>query len=911
MRKKDGKIIQVLKKTGKNLDSLSINDCDAWKHSYGVLNRLIKDIPKKKMSELNKLLCLCMEGVQAISEKTAPNPLSLVDAIFEGLSASQEYLLENSDRESLVRKAGKELAEALNQDSSDWDPPIEHMDDSKAEQPGHLTLDDAAALLIQIEPDDIPGLASLHEALETIAADASYPAASRDEIGKALDLVEEIIKRNVPDPNSTMYEVGNMIEKAMSMIDGTEIIRGEKEVESHDKESGKGAPEEEEEGRISKGPAKNTACESSVKDSREDFMPKDPDFDLIGEFITEGLDLITDAEDALLSLENDPDDKEAVGTVFRAFHTIKGTSAFMELSIISEMAHHAETLLSRVRDDEIRYSGGYADLTLRALDMLKELIESVEPALQGEPLYKPAGYDGLLRLLENPEKAGISEESEGADIPRIGDILVAQGKIARDDLEEAIKSPRLGDIMVAQGKVEKVVVEEATNTHPDEKIGKAIVESKAVSVTEVGRSLRTQRQIREGKKSVEATIRVSTERLDRLIDMVGELVISHSMVAQDDAVINNGNHKLLKKVAHTSKIVRELQDISMSMRMVPLKATFQKMTRLVRDLARNTGKKVHFITEGEDTEIDRNMADAIKDPLVHIIRNAVDHGIEEPKVREKTKKPKSGLIHLSAYHSAGSVVVEIKDDGRGIDRDIILSKALEKGLVSDGKALSDQEVLNLIFEPGFSTAEKVTDVSGRGVGMDVVKRNIESLRGQSEIHSELGEGSVFQMRLPLTLAIIDGMVARAGQETYVIPMLSIVTSIKPDSKDFSTVLNRGEILSLQGKLIPLFRLADLFQIEGAEKNQDEQLVVVIEDDKSQAGLIIDELIGRQQVVIKSLGETMHDIPGISGSAIMPNGRVGLILDAGGIMKFATSMNGKGMGLSHEFNGNRAEQEAVQ
>jgi two-component system chemotaxis sensor kinase CheA len=915
MRKIDEKIVNTLKKTGKNLDSLSLSDCDAWKNIRVVLKKVIKDVPKKKMSGLNRLLCLCTEGVQAISEKSATSPLSLVDAIFEGFTASQEYLLGNPDREIIISKAGKKLAKALNQDPGDWIPPAELLDDSTTEQTSHLTLDDTAALLIQIEPDDIPGLASLHEALETIAADESYHAASREEIGKALNIVEEIIKRNVHDPDFAITEVGNLIERAMNAMEGTgrkkRKTNFERGVVTQDKEAAKSISGEHEEDQPSMGSAQKPEYELTVNDSRTNYMPEDPDFDLIGEFITEGLDLITGAEEALLSLENDPDDKESVATVFRAFHTIKGTSAFMELSIISEMAHHAETLLSRVRDGEIRYSGGYADLTLRALDMLKELIESVEPALGGEPLYKPAGYDELLRLLENPEKAGISEESAGVDIPRIGDILVAQGKIERDELEEAVKSPRLGDIMVAQGKVDRTVVEEATNAHPDKKIGKAIVESKAASVMEVGQALRTQRQIKDGKKSVEATIRVGTDRLDRLIDMVGELVISHSMVAQDEAVANNGNHELLKKVAHTSKIVRELQDTSMSMRMVPLKATFQKMTRLVRDLARNTGKNVNFVTEGEDTEIDRNMADAIKDPLVHIIRNAVDHGIEVPEVREKTKKSKFGLIHLSAYHSAGSVVVEIKDDGKGIDRDVILNKALEKGLIGDGKALSDREVLNLIFEPGFSTAEKVTDVSGRGVGMDVVRKNIEALRGQSEIQSELGKGSVFQMRLPLTLAIIDGMVARVGKETYVIPMLSIVTSIKPDQKDFSTVLNTGEMLSLQGKLIPLFRLADLFQIEGAEKSQDEQLVVVIEDDKSQAGLIIDELIGRQQVVIKSLGETMHDIPGISGSAIMPNGRVGLILDAGGIMKFATSGNGEGMKTSHEFNGSRVGREAIQ
>jgi len=709
-------------------------------------------------------------------------------------------------------------------------------------------------------------------------------------------VVEEIIRRIVPDPDLAINEVGKLIEKAMNAVEenGTKKTERHSEtgVEAQDEELAT-ATSGEQEDQPSVDSAPEQKDEPSVSDSRTNYMPEDPDFELIGEFITEGIDLITDAEEALLSLENDPDDKEAVGTVFRAFHTIKGTSAFMELSIISEMGHHAETLLSRVRDGEIHYTGGYADLALRSLDMLKELIESVEPALSGEPLYKPESYDELMRLLENPEKAGISEESGEADMPRIGDILVAQGKVDRESVEEAIDSPRLGDILVAEGKVDRDEVEEAAAAHPDMPIGKAIVESKAASVKDVGQALRTQRQMKEGKKAVEASIRVGIERLDRLVDMVGELVIGHSMVAQDE-IVNNGNHELLKKVSHTSKIVREIQDMSMSIRMVPLKATFQKMTRLVRDLARNIGKNVNFVIEGEDTEIDRNMADAIKDPLVHMVRNAVDHGIELPEIREKTGKPRDGMIQLSAYHSAGSVVVEIEDDGKGIDREVIINKALEKGLISDGNTLSDREVFNLLFEPGFSTAKTVTDVSGRGVGMDVVKKNIEALRGQTEIQSVPGKGSVFRMKLPLTLAIIDGMVARVGSETYVIPMLSIVTSIKPDPKDLSTVLNRGEMLSLQAKLIPLFRLADLYQIEGAERNPDEMLVVVIEDNGNQAGLIIDELIGRQQVVIKTLGETMQNIDGVSGSAIMPNGRVGLILDVGGVVKFATAGNGKGI-----------------
>ena len=798
---------------------------------------MIQDISREN-TELFNILSLCLEGVRAISEKSITHSLSLVDAISGVLTASEQYLSGNPDSKLLISKAGHRLGTILNKDTA------------QCNRPDYLTLNDAAALLIQLEPDDIKGLTGLQQLLNTIGADGSYPESLRENIAQAAQKIEEIIKASVSDPDLSMAELGNLIEEAMDKIEenSRDGIAGSVEERAMDDQT------DVAEGNGNKGGAIS------------DYMPEDADPEVIGEFITEGIDLITNAEEALLTLENDPDDMDAVGTVFRAFHTIKGTAAFMELAIISEMAHHAESLLSRVRDREIRYAGGYADLALRSLDMLKELIHSVEQALGGEPLVCPESYDDLMYLLENPEQAGISEDFDETTTPRVGDILVAQGDAEREK------------------------VEGAAALYPDKPIGAAIVKSRAASIEDVGQAIRTQKRIHGAEQVMQSSVRVNTERLDRLIDMVGELVIAHSMVAQDKIVVNDEHHELLKKVVHTNKIVRELQNMSMSMRMVPLKATFQKMARLVRDLARNVGKNINFVTEGEETEIDRNMVDVVKDPLVHMVRNAVDHGIEPPDVRKKTGKPEYGTVYLSAYHSAGSVVVEIKDDGNGLDRGKLIAKALEKGIISDGNSLGDREVFNLIFEPGFSTAEVVSDVSGRGVGMDVVKKNIEALRGHVEIQSDPGKGSIFKMRLPLTLAIIDGMVIRVSCETYVVPTSSIVRSLRPAPGDISTVLNHGEMLSLQGKLIPLFRLDSLFDIRGAEQDPARALVMVIEDNGSQACLLIDELIGRQQVVIKSLGETMRDIPGISGGAIMTNGRVGLILDVGSLEKFANTRN---------------------
>ncbi|OQX27945.1 MAG: hypothetical protein BWK80_02795 [Desulfobacteraceae bacterium IS3] len=613
--------------------------------------------------------------------------------------------------------------------------------------------------------------------------------------------------------------------------------------------------------------------ESPLSGTEAVFLPGDADPELVIAFITESMDLIVNAEEALLSLERNPENTDAVNTVFRAFHTVKGTAAFLELTLISEMAHHAESFLSRIRNREIRYAGGYTDLALRSVDMLKELVQTTQLLAEGKPFVKPQGYDELMVFLTDPEKAGISDEDSeepAAVIPRIGDILVAADKAERKDVEAVAGADRKDETP----------------------IGLKMVRAKTASLLDVAKGLRTQQQMEGARHLTESSVRVPVERLDRFIDMVGELVVAHSMVAQDEIVGAGGHHELSKKVALTAKIVRELQNMSMSMRMVPLKPTFQKMARLVRDLARKAGKEVVFAAQGEDTEIDRNMVDIIADPLVHMVRNAVDHGIEAPEVREKHGKPRQGTIILSARHSAGNVVVEIKDDGKGLDRNAIIAKAVKTGLVPENtrpETLTEHAVFSLIFEPGFSTAEVVSEVSGRGVGMNVVKTNIEILRGQIEIQSEFRIGSTFRISLPLTLAIIDGMVVRVGPEKYVMPTISIVRSVRPDIKAISRVHNRGQILQLQGKLIPLFRLADLFGIEGTtDHDPAHSIVVVVEDGGKQAGIVVDELIGSQQIVIKTLGEIMRNIPGISGSAIMPDGKVGLILDVGGLVKLANS-----------------------
>jgi len=760
------------------------------------------------------------------------------------------------------------------------------------------SLNDAATLLMQLESTDFSDLTRLQEMLDTIAADESCTASSREKIIRAVQKIGDIVDTGASDPEKSediLYEIGHLIEDAMNAMEED----GEKKTISS----------------TDAGSNRKPASEEGIPDdpssmSEAGFMPSDADPDLVAAFITESSDLISTAEDALLSLEMDPDDIDSIGTVFRAFHTIKGTSAFLELSLISELAHRSETFLSRIRDREIRYTGGYTDMALRAVDMLKELIHSIQNLSEGELFFKPHDYDDLMNVLDNPEKAGISEESPVT--PQFDDIPAhpeeeteteaeAEERWTEEEEDRGTEEEERGtekeerwtekEDRGTEDRVENVSDPSDGEDEPPI-VEEKLVKPKTVPLTSAARGL-PPKQTESSKNLVESSVRVPIERLDRFIDMVGELVVAHSMVVQDEIVAGGRHHELLKKVTLTSKIVRELQNMSMSMRMIPLKATFRKMARLVRDLARKAGKNVTFVTEGEDTEIDRNMVDIINDPLVHMVRNAVDHGIEVPEIREKSGKSRLGTIKLSARHSAGNVVVEIKDDGKGLSRKAIFEKAVESGIITEDSEiresmLSDQELFDLIFEPGFSTAKIISDISGRGVGMNVVKTNIEALRGQIEIQSSPGKGSVFKMSLPLTLAIIDGMVVRVGSEKYVMPTISIVRSVQPDPDELSTVLNRGETLMLQGKLIPLFRLAELFQIENAETDPAKAIIMVVEDDGRQAGILIDELIGSQQIVIKTLGEAMRNIPGISGSAIMPNGRVGLILDVGGLVRLANA-----------------------
>ncbi|EKD69754.1 MAG: hypothetical protein ACD_47C00006G0001, partial [uncultured bacterium] len=387
-------------------------------------------------------------------------------------------------------------------------------------------------------------------------------------------------------------------------------------------------------------------------------------------------------------------------------------------------------------------------------------------------------------------------------------------------------------------------------------------------------------------QEADSTIRVKTDKVDRLIDTVGELVILNSMIFQDPVLKTSKNYELYKKITQAVKMVRELQDISMSMRMIQFKGTFQKMTRLVRDTAKRSGKNIEFITSGSETEVDRNLVDMIDGALIHLLRNAVDHGIESAEEREKSGKPARGTVKLSAYHEGGNVLIEVSDDGAGLNAEKIIAKALSKGIIKTPGGLSEHDIHNLIFLPGFSTADSVTDISGRGVGMDVVKTSIEKLKGRIEIVSGHGRGSKFILRMPLTLALTDGMLVRVGGHKFIIPVLNIQLTFQADPSKITSFEAKQEMVNHRGKTLPIFKLGDIFNIEDAVSDISKGMVIVVNDGKSHSGFLVDEIIGQQQIVAKSLEGEIKNVTGISGGTILSNGRVGLIIDVMEALKLA-------------------------
>lgn len=727
-----------------------------------------------------------------------------------------------------------------------------------------------AAAVVAADPDDLQALAMMHSQFQEIAqaisdmdTEQQFALSSiKDAAGAAEQVVEQIILResdNAMDElkkvEATIAEIQRAVEAALNGSPATVAMPSApapaeptiEELAAADLEAP--APVESEPSAspaaaATPAPAAPAAAAAADEDdhpleiTQETVLGPD-DVPLAQEFVNEAQGHLESAEAGILKLEEDPGDRETIAAIFRAFHTIKGVAGFLNLKQIGALAHAGENLLDLARQGQMNLTGPKVDLILEALDLTKVLVSEIERATKsGTPIPLEPRLPALLKKLHD----------------------CAAGKDFGGEPEPAAGA---GDSAAAG------------ESHPDSPAATPAAEhapeaKSASASSQHGHS--------------EQTVKVATDRLDALINMVGELVIAQAMVSQDTAQFIEENQKLGRNMAHLSKITRELQDLSMSMRMVPIQGVFQKMARLVRDTARKIGKEIDFVMAGGETELDRNVVEAIADPLVHMVRNSVDHGVESPEERIKAGKPRAGRVELKAYHQAGNIVIEITDDGRGLNKQKILDKAIRVGLVKEGQQMEDAEIFRLIFASGLSTAEKVTDISGRGVGMDVVRKNVEALRGRIDITSTPGKGSTFTIRLPLTLAVIDGLVVKVGAERYIIPITSIEQSIQPRPEQLSTVQNRGEMCMVRGKLLPVLRLYKLFKVQPKTDDPTKALVVIVQNDQGErCCLLVDELLGQQQVVIKSLGEGMGHVRGISGGAILGDGNVSLILDVPGLI----------------------------
>ncbi|HMN02849.1 MAG TPA: chemotaxis protein CheA [Geobacter anodireducens] len=676
----------------------------------------------------------------------------------------------------------------------------------------------------------------------------------------------------------------------------------------------------------------------------------------------EAYELLSELESSLLELEENPDDMDLIGRVFRAMHTIKGSGAMFGFEDIATFTHEVETVFDKVRNGQMTVTRDLVNLTLRARDLVKGMLDvseggdpvegreaeeviaglralvpapEVRDPLPVEMVHAPPGAEGkddvavtyrirfipvpeitangtnpLLLLAElrqlgacrvvaqmervpaleegNPEfcyvywdviltsRRGvdairdvfifIEDDCElkidviddggildtDADYKKLGIILAERGDLTRQDMEAILaRQKRFGELLVEQGILQP------------EKVESALIEQQHV------KEVRKERQAQESASS----IRVPAEKLDILVNLVGELVTVQARLSQTAA--GRGDALLDTIAEEVERLTNELRDTALNIRMLPIGTTFSKFKRLVRDLSVELGKDIELTTAGAETELDKTVIEKLNDPLVHLIRNSIDHGIEMPEDREAAGKPRQGTVHLAAVHSGDSVLITITDDGAGLDKEAIRAKGLERGLVTTGAELSDKEIYNLIFAPGFSTARKVTSVSGRGVGMDVVKKAIDALRGTIDITSERGKGSTITIKLPLTLAIIESLLVKIGTDCFVMPLSIVEECIELTREDVANAHGRN-LANVRDQIIPYILLRERFRIPG-ELPEIEQIVIT-SIQGSRIGFVVDDVIGEHQTVIKSLGKMYKDVKGLSGATILGDGSVALILD---------------------------------
>jgi two-component system chemotaxis sensor kinase CheA len=552
--------------------------------------------------------------------------------------------------------------------------------------------------------------------------------------------------------------------------------------------------------------------------------------DLVQDFILETDEIVESLDHDLVELETRKNDLDLLNKIFRAAHTMKGASSFLGFDKMANLTHHAEEILNKLRKNEMQVNAVIMDVLLEFVDYTKQILSDIK---EGKDTTAVEGVIAKLKLANEgkfDQAEGVSGGGSGASAP------ASSSKRADNDVN----------------------------------------------------------QVKKAAMSIEQTIRVDVSRLDSLMNLVGELVLSRNRIGQVSGELEKKFEgeflveQLMETTSQIGLITTELQLAVMKTRMVPIGKVFNKFPRMVRDLSREKNKEIELVITGEETELDKSVVEEIGDPLIHMIRNAVDHGVEGPEERKKAGKPVKGTVHLSAYHEGNHIVVEIKDDGKGMDPEKLKRKAVEKNVITveEAKNLDNEGAFNLIFKPGFSTAEKITSISGRGVGMDVVKTNIEKLNGIINIESELGHGTRFRLKLPLTLAIIQALLVDVSGEIFAIPLVSVVETVRINVKEIHNFEGR-EVLKLRDSVLSLLRLDEIYELEGSYK--DDIYVVVVGLAEKKLGFIVDKLVGQEEIVIKSLGEFLSGNVGIAGATMMGDGRVRLIIDVAGVIDIAAKM----------------------
>lgn len=641
----------------------------------------------------------------------------------------------------------------------------------------------------------------------------------------------------------------------------------------------------------------------------------------------EGLEVM---EMGLLSLNEGEPDIETIHTIFRAAHSIKGGAGTFGFSAISEFTHSLETLLDEMRNEERDITTESITVMLEAVDVIREMLNTVQQQTEPDSVriaevashlqavlqkqsqpqvqaaetdtaivfasvsgwlieFKPhlqllqTGNDPVRLFKELAELGEMTVTLDDSSMPPFTDLeaeacylgwqITLLGDIHRDAVAEIFEWVE-GDCELS---ITPIADEQEIEASPEH-----LLEPPSAEIAAPAKAPDT--KTKGAAETTKSSIRVGTEKVDSLINLVGELVITQSMLSQLGENFDPSQlTQLVDGLEQLERNTRELQEGIMRIRMLPISFAFNRFPRLVHDLSAKMGKHVELQLSGEQTELDKTVMEKIGDPLVHLVRNSLDHGLETPEQRIATGKTEFGSLHLNAYHQGGNIIIEISDDGAGLNEDKIFQKAVERGLVEADEQLTADNIHDLIFLPGFSTADVVSDVSGRGVGMDVVRKNINSLGGSVEVQSEAGVGSTFTIRLPLTLAIMDGQTIQVGDQKYIIPLISIVESVEIKPGSVKNVTGKGEVYSLRDEYVPLIRLADVFSLEASAATLKDGLLVVVECDGGKVGLFVDELLAQQQVVIKSLETNYRKVMGVAGATILGDGTVALILDMTGLL----------------------------